>query len=99
MPPNPQQVLGIGAPDLKEQWARFGVSRAWLFGSRVSGNATNGSDWDFVVEFSTPPDFQAFMGLKEELECRLGGRVDLLSLSACKPRFLERIKEQMIDVS
>ena len=61
------------------QWSRFGVKRAWLFGSRARNRASTASDWDFVVEFFEPPGFDAYMGLKASLEERLRGKVDILS--------------------
>ncbi len=94
-----QTLLGDRVSALREEWSRFQIKRAWLFGSRAVGNATVGSDWDFLIEFSKPPDFEAFMGLKTGLEQCLGGRVDLLSVSACKPRFLEAIGRDLIDVT
>jgi predicted nucleotidyltransferase len=92
-------LLGEIAPALKKQWSRFHVKRAWLFGSRANGSGTNGSDWDFLVEFSEPPGFDTFMGLKSELEERLNGHVDLLSRTACSPRFLKVIQSDLIDVT
>jgi predicted nucleotidyltransferase len=86
-------------PQLREVWSRFNVTRAWLFGSRALANITPGSDWDFLVEFSQPPTFDTFMGLKSSLEQRLQGSVDLLSRPACTPRFLKAVESQLIDVT
>ncbi|MGI8960832.1 MAG: nucleotidyltransferase family protein [Bryobacteraceae bacterium] len=86
-------------PILRQKWSRFRVKRAWLFGSRTTGGAAARSDWDFLVEFAQPPDFDAFMGLKSSLEQELKGHVDLLSRSACTPRFLQAIESDLIDVT
>ena len=86
-------------PVLRKLWSRFQVRRAWLFGSRVAGAGTATSDWDFLVEFSQPPSFDVFMGLKSGLEEGLNGPVDLLSRSACHPRFLKAIEDDLIDVT
>jgi predicted nucleotidyltransferase len=86
-------------PVLRKQWSRFQVKRAWLFGSRAAGEEANTGDWDFLVEFSQPPSFDAFMGLKSGLEEGLNGRVDLLSRAACQPRFLKAIEDDLIDVT
>ena len=40
-----------------------------------------------------------FMGLKAGLEESLNSRVDLLSRSACRPRFLKAIENDLIDVT
>jgi len=57
------------------------------------------SDWDFLVEFSRPPGFDDFLELRERFQSRLQGKVDSLSRSACKPRFLQAIANQLIDVT
>jgi predicted nucleotidyltransferase len=84
---------------VKSFWPQFQVKRAWVFGSRARKNAAVGSDWDFLVDFETKPGFGSFMGLKCRLEDTLQGKVDLLSLSACKKSFLEAIKKDLVDVS
>lgn len=99
MEPSSQVLLEAAFPVLRKQWSRFQVRRAWLFGSRATKGMTTGSDWDFLVEFSQPPDFDAFMGLKAGLEENLKGRVDILSRSACTPRFLNAIEADLIDVT
>jgi hypothetical protein len=70
-----------------------------LFGSRSRGDNSAPSDWDFLVSFAEPATFDSFMGLKMRLEDHLGAPVDLVSRSACKPRFLEAIREELIDVT
>jgi len=60
------------------------VARADLFGSVARGAARTGSDVDLMVEFLPGSDVGLFeMGaLKEDLEERLGCRVDLVSKRA-----------------
>ncbi|MGI9087259.1 MAG: nucleotidyltransferase family protein [Chthoniobacterales bacterium] len=96
-PAQPSLVRAL--PPLGNEWSRFGVKRAWLFGSGSTNHVTPESDWDFLVEFSKPPTFDAFMGLRSTLEERLQGRVDLLSRTACAPRFLKAIEAELIDVT
>jgi predicted nucleotidyltransferase len=95
----PQSSLATAIPLLRKQWSRFPVKRAWLFGSRSAARRQTASDWDFLVEFSHSPSFDEFMGLKAGLEEELHARVDLLSRSACRPRFLEAIESHLIDVT
>ncbi len=96
--PNPTPAVGTpltGMEGVADAMRRHGVRQAWVFGSRSRGQAGPGSDWDFLVDFAVPPDFSRFMGLKLLLEDQLGAKVDLLSLAACKPRFLQAIQPEL----
>lgn len=64
---------------------RFGVRRLAVFGSSVTGRFDEArSDVDFLVEFTKGRQgrFDAYFGLKEELETLLGRPVDLVTPSA-----------------
>ena len=90
------------AQRLREFWPeiqKHGVKQLWVFGSRARGDARPGSDFDLLVDFALPPNFDDFMGLKLELEDYLGAKVDLLSLSACQPRFLQAIQTELLHVA
>ena len=90
------------ARDLRNLWPVFqkhGVESLWIFGSHARGDSRPDSDIDLLVEFVSPPGFDNFMGLKFDLEDRLGTKVDLLSRSACKPRFLEAIHSDLLHVA
>ena len=84
---------------LRDEFPRFGVKHLWLFGSRARGDQRSDSDWDVLVEFTNTPSFDEFMGLKLFLEDHLGRPVDLLSLTACKPRFLAAIEPELRHVA
>ena len=84
---------------LRPELARRGVANLWLFGSRARQNAGLDSDWDLLVEFNQSPDLVGYMDLKFWLEEKLGGTVDLVSRSACKPRFLAAIQHELLDVA
>ena len=58
--------------------AEFGVETIGLFGSVQSGDQSEQSDIDLVVEFSQPIGFR-FIELAEYLEQLLGADVDLLT--------------------
>ena len=90
------------ARDLRNLWPviqKHGVAGLWIFGSHARGDSRPDSDIDLLVEFVSPPGFDNFMGLKLDLEDRLGTKVDLLSRSACKPRFLEAIHPDLLHVA
>lgn len=84
---------------LEPLFKRFGVVKVWLFGSRALGRSKADSDWDLMVEFPAPPGFDEFMGLRVNLEDQLNAPIDLLSRSACPPRFLQAIAGEMVHVA
>lgn len=84
--------------ELRALCHRFHVRRLDLFGSAARGDFNpEQSDIDFLVEFdrSAPQHpFDAYFGLKEELEALLGRKVDLVELSAVRNPYLRASIEQ-----
>lgn len=76
----------------------LGVRRLGLFGSCARGEATAGSDLDFVVEFADK-SFDAYMDVKSFLEDLFHARVDLVTLTAIKPRLLPIIQRETVYAS
>lgn len=72
---------------------KHSVRELSLFGSRISGAATDESDFDFLVDFL--PDAQVglfeFVGIQLELEKMLGKKVDLVSKNGLKSRIKDRV--------
>lgn len=62
-------------PILKRQ----GVTRAALFGSAARGKMRKGSDIDLLVNLGKGKSLLDLVGLKLELEERLGRKVDVLT--------------------
>lgn len=77
---------------------KLGVRRLGLFGSCARGEATAESDLDFVVEFSDKT-FDAYMDVKSFLEDLFHAPVDLVTLSAIKPRLLPIIQRDTVYAS
>lgn len=76
------QIQSLIVPHLR----KYGIKRADLFGSRVSGDATPDSDVDLLVEMPHDASLLDFIGLKQDLEDALGCSVDLVEYDAIKPR-------------
>jgi uncharacterized protein len=91
----PPEITSLLLP-LRAELTRLGVRELLLFGSRARGDAAPSSDWDFIVDFSSAPDFDRFMGLRQVLEERLGAPVDLLSRQACPPRLWRAIEPELV---
>ncbi len=68
-------------PILKRQ----GVTKAALFGSAARGEAKKSSDIDILVKLKKGKSLFDFVGLKLELEEKLGKKVDLVEYAAIKP--------------
>ena len=73
----------------------YGARRLGLFGSYASGEATDASDIDLVVEFEKKT-FDAHMDLKAFLEGLFQCRVDLVLADAVKPRLRAAIVDAAV---
>ena len=81
--------------DNRDKIRGFGVKRLGLFGSVARGEATAGSDLDFLVELETK-SFDVYMDLKDFLEEMFGCKVDLVMKDALKPRLREPILKETV---
>ena len=92
-------IESVDVDSLRPELRRLGVQDLWLFGSRARGDGHSASDWDFLVEFSRSPSFGDFMGLKLLLDDHFVGHVDLLCRRACTARFLDAIRDELVNVT
>ena len=70
----PEAVGRVIAPVLR----KFGVARAWVYGSFALGRANVHSDVDLIVEMPSGVNLgRSFFDLRRELKAALGRRVDL----------------------
>ena len=97
----PREVGRLAAPVLR----KFGVARAWVYGSFALGRANANSDVDLIVEM--PPGVvlgRSFFDLRRELKEAFGRTVDLHlpPNDAARPEYacvLERTKVLVFDES
>lgn len=76
---------------------RQGVTRAAFFGSVARGEAKKNSDIDILVELPKKMSLLDVVGLKLDLEEKLGKKVDLVEYAAIHPLLKDNIlKEQKI---
>ncbi|MBQ3638879.1 MAG: nucleotidyltransferase domain-containing protein [Clostridia bacterium] len=75
--------------------ARYGVDRLWLFGSYARGEQTESSDVDLRVDRGDVRGLE-LCSLYLDLEEALALPVDLVSTSAARPRFLDRIRKDEV---
>ena len=74
-------------PILKRQ----GVTKAALFGSVAREESKKRSDIDILIKLKKGKSLFDFVGLKLELEEKLGKQVDLVTYRAIKPRLKDII--------
>jgi predicted nucleotidyltransferase len=78
----------------------MGVTRLWLFGSRARGDARPDSDLDVLVDTAgsgESPTFDLFK-VMHLIEDTTGLRVQLTIRGLLKPRIIERIADDLIEV-
>jgi predicted nucleotidyltransferase len=64
---------------MKPNFGAMNISRLRVFGSQARGDANPGSDIDLLVDFIETPDLWTFMELRDNLEDKLGCKVDLVT--------------------
>ena len=83
----------------REDLRARGVRHAALFGSVARDEATDTSDVDVLVDFSAPPTFDQYMGLKIFLEDLLQCRVDLVTRRGLKERIRPYVEKEAVRVT
>ncbi|MGJ5177316.1 nucleotidyltransferase family protein [Bradyrhizobium oligotrophicum] len=77
-----------------------GVTRLWLFGSRARGDARPDSDLDVLIDSRArgeEPPFDYFKVL-DLIENAIGLQVQISQRHLLKPRIIERIADDLIEV-
>lgn len=68
-----------------------GVVRAGLFGSTARGEDKSDSDIDLLIDTDGKMTVFKIVGLKQDLEERLGRKVDIVEYDAIKPTMRESV--------
>lgn len=69
---------------------KYGIKKASIFGSYARGEQKRGSDIDILIQPKKNMGFE-FFGLGEELEEKLGKKVDLVTYKSIQPYLKEYI--------
>lgn len=89
-----RKKLSILLADLKK---KYPIKSFEIFGSYARGDQTDVSDLDILVEFNDIIGIR-FIDLAEELEQKIGMKVDLISRKGVKKRYLKEISKDLISV-
>ena len=93
------KILSILRQALPELRDRYGVKDLAIFGSVARDEAREDSDVDVLVTYQRPAGLLEYMGLREDLETRLGRKVDLTTPSALKPRMKPAVEKDLVRVA
>ena len=80
--------------DLVNILKKHGAKRIEIFGSFARGEATQESDIDVIVEFKKRKSLLELVGIEQEIEDKLGRKVDLLTEKSISPYLIGRIKKE-----
>ena len=80
--------------DLVNILKKHGAKRIEIFGSFARGEATQESDIDVIVEFKKRKSLLELVGIEQEIEDKLGRKVDLLTEKSISPYLIRRIKKE-----
>lgn len=88
-------ILEDAAEDIKAVARQHGAKNVRIFGSYATGTATDSSDLDLLVDFEQGRDLFDLIGFKQEIESRLGIRVDVLTEQGMSPWLRDRILQDV----
>lgn len=91
-----EQLKQVLQNQVKQIRQEYGIAELGIFGSYVTGECTESSDLDILVDFHKTVDLLTFVHLKNALSELLGLQVDLVMKKALKPGIGKRILEQVV---
>ena len=77
---------------------KYGIKKAGIFGSFVRGEQKKKSDIDILAEIPPKIDLFGVIGIKLELEDKLGRKVDLVEYKLIRPELKKSILREEIRV-
>lgn len=80
--------------DILDVAAKHGVIEIRVFGSFALGTPTSASDLDILVKLEPGRDLLDVIAMKQELEARIGRKVDITTEKGLSPYLREEILSQ-----
>ncbi len=81
-------------PDILRIAGRHGITKVRVFGSFAEDSAQSSSDLDLLVSLEPGRDLLDLVALKQELEERIGRRVDVVTENGLSPYLRKNILRQ-----
>lgn len=75
---------------------KYGIKKAYLFGSYAKHTATENSDVDLIIDMENVRRYKDYFHFCDELESELGTEVDVTSEDGMRPGFFDLIKNDRI---
>ncbi len=79
---------------IKNTARKYGAKKIRLFGSYARNEQTASSDIDLLVEMPKGSSILDLAGLKQDLEQKLGNKVDIVTYTSIKPSLRKRILQE-----
>ncbi len=89
-----REIKKIIVPILK----RNGVVKAGIFGSYARGEAKKNSDLDILIKFKGRKSLLDLVGVKQDIEEKMGKKVDVVEYSTIHPLLKEQILHEEIKI-
>ena len=82
----------------KPIFKKHGVKRAGIFGSYARGDANKRSDIDILVQLQGRKSYFDLIELEEQLQEKLGRKVDLLTYKSIHPLLKQQILKEEVRI-
>lgn len=75
---------------------KYGVNKVSLFGSRAKGNASDGSDYDFLISKGSLGSLLNYVAFVNELEEVFGTHVDVVTDTSSDQNFINNNSKDVV---
>jgi len=77
---------------------KYGVDKVYLFGSVARGDYNENSDYDFCIDRGKIRSLVTLSGFYRELRGAIGHEIDIVTIGALEPEFLNKIMTEGIEI-
>jgi len=88
------EIKNVAVPILKS----YGIPSASIFGSYAKNKANSNSDIDLLLEFDNTFALKKYNALIDELESKLGKKIDVVDIDSIHPVLKNSILGDMVEL-